>query len=304
MLRDRATTAGIWSHARLLPRTRYVSAIIGFSRRKPLGAVGAFIFIGLCVIAIFAPLLSPHDPETIQGAEFIFASPGNSVVPLGGDQVGRDVMSRLFFGARISLYVGIISVGIGVTIGSLFGVVSAYSGGAFDLIMQRLVDAFMAFPGIILALAIVAVLGSSITNVIIALVLVLTPSSVRTVRSQSLAIKEMDYILAARAVGVPPWRIVLRHIVPNCFALFIILATLNLGFAIIVEASLSFLGVGVPPNIATWGGMLSDAGSSYIKTAPWLAVFPGVAIALVVLGVNLFGDALRDVFDPRLRGTG
>ena len=304
MLRDRATTAGIWSHARLLPRTRYVSAIIGFSRRKPLGAAGAFIFIGLCVIAIFAPLLSPHDPETIQGAEFIFASPGNSVVPLGGDQVGRDVMSRLFFGARISLYVGIISVGIGVTIGSLFGVVSAYSGGAFDLIMQRLVDAFMAFPGIILALAIVAVLGSSITNVIIALVLVLTPSSVRTVRSQSLAIKEMDYILAARAVGVPPWRIVLRHIVPNCFALFIILATLNLGFAIIVEASLSFLGVGVPPNIATWGGMLSDAGSSYIKTAPWLAVFPGVAIALVVLGVNLFGDALRDVFDPRLRGTG
>jgi peptide/nickel transport system permease protein len=186
----------------------------------------------------------------------------------------------------------------------LFGVVSAYSGGAFDLIMQRLVDAFMAFPGIILALAIVAVLGSSITNVIIALVLVLTPSSVRTVRSQSLAIKEMDYILAARAVGVPPWRIVLRHIVPNCFALFIILATLNLGFAIIVEASLSFLGVGVPPNIATWGGMLSDAGSSYIKTAPWLAVFPGVAIALVLLGVNLFGDALRDVFDPRLRGTG
>ena len=304
MLRDRATTAGAWFGAGLLRRPSFVSAITSFARRKPLGAAGAFIFIGLCVIAIFAPLLSPHDPEALQGAEFIFASPGNSVVPLGGDQVGRDVMSRLFYGARISLFVGMVSIAIGVTAGSLFGVVSAYWGGAFDLIMQRLVDAFMAFPGIILALAIVAVLGSSITNVIIALVLVLTPSSVRTVRSQALAIKEMDYILAARAVGVQPWRIVLRHIVPNCFALFIVLATLNLGFAIIVEASLSYLGVGVPPNIASWGGMLSDAGTSFIKTAPWLAVFPGIAIALVVMGVNLFGDALRDVLDPRLRGTG
>ena len=189
-------------------------------------------------------------------------------------------------------------------VGSLFGIVSAYWGGAFDLIIQRLVDAFMAFPVIILAMGIVAVLGSSITNVIIALILVLTPTSVRTVRSQALAIKEMDYVLAAKAVGVPPWRIVVRHIVPNCFALFIILATLNLGLAILVEASLSFLGVGVPPNIATWGGMLANAGTTYIKTAPWLAVFPGVAIALTVLAVNLCGDALRDVLDPRLRGTG
>ena len=200
--------------------------------------------------------------------------------------------------------VGMISVLIGITAGSLFGVVSAYWGGAFDLVVQRLVDAFMAFPVIIMAMGIVAVLGSSITNVIIALVLVLTPNSIRTVRSQALAIKEMDYILAARAVGVPPWRIVLLHIVPNCFALIIILATLNLGFAIIVEASLSFLGVGVPPNIATWGGMVANAGTTYIKTAPWLAIFPGIAIAMVVMSVNLFGDALRDVLDPRLRGTG
>ena len=190
-------------------------------------------------------------------------------------------------------------------VGSLFGIVSAYWGGAFDLIIQRLVDAFMAFPVIILAMGIVAVLGSSITNVIIALILVLTPTSVRTVRSQALAIKEMDYVLAAKAVGVPPWRIVVRHIVPNCFALFIILATLNLGLAILVEASLSFLGVGVPPNIATWGGMLANAVVPRTSRRPhgW-AVFPGVAIALTVLAVNLCGDALRDVLDPRLRGTG
>ena len=274
-----------------------------FGRRKPLGAVGGAIFACLVLIALLAPVISPHDSEATFGHEWVFASPGSSFMPLGGDKIGRDVMSRLFHGARISLYVGIISVAIGITAGSLFGIVSAYWGGSFDLFMQRLVDAFMAFPAIILGLGIVASLGSSITNVIIALVFVLTPTSIRTVRSQALAIKEMDYILAARAVGATPWRIVLRHIVPNCMALFIILATLNLGFAIIVEASLSFLGAGVPPNVATWGGMLSEAGTNYVRTAPWLAVFPGLAIALTVLAVNMLGDALRDVLDPRLRGT-
>ena len=262
------------------------------------------MFLSLATIAIFAPWISPHDPEEPHGHQLVFASPGDSTLPLGGDQLGRDVMSRLFHGARISLSVGMISVLIGITGGSLFGIVSAYWGGLFDLLMQRLVDAFMAFPAIILGLAIVAGLGSSIQNVVIALIFVLTPTSVRTIRSQALAIKEMDYILAARALGASPGRIVLRHIVPNCMALFIILATLNLGFAIIVEASLSFLGAGVPPNIATWGGMLSEAGTAYVKTAPWLAVFPGISIGLTVLAVNLFGDALRDVMDPRLRGTG
>ena len=289
--------------SQLLRTLLILRAIIRFAKRKPIGAIGAGVFFSLVSIAILAPLISPHDPEATHGHQFVYASPGNPVLPLGGDNLGRDVMSRLFHGSRISLFVGAISVLIGITGGSLFGIVSAYWGGAFDLLMQRLVDAFMAFPAIILGLAIVAVLGSSITNVIIALVFVLTPTSIRTVRSQALAIKEMDYILAARAVGATPWRIVLRHIVPNCVALFIILATLNLGFAIIVEASLSFLGAGVPPNVPTWGGMLSEAGTAYVRTAPWLAVFPGIAIALTVLAVNLFGDALRDVLDPRLRGT-
>lgn len=277
-------------------------ALIDFSRRKPLGAIGGGILAVLIIIAVLAPVISPFDPEEIH-SEHIFAPPGG-FLPLGGDSVGRDVMSRLFYGGRISLFVGLVSVGIGITLGSLLGVASAYLGGSFDLIVQRFVDAFIAFPGIILALAIMAVLGSSVTNIIIALVLVLAPSAIRTVRSQALAIKEMDYILAATAVGAGGPRIVLRHMVPNCMAVFMILATLNLGYAIIVEASLSFLGVGVPPNVATWGSMLAEGGISYIDEAPWLAVLPGVALSLAVFGVNLMGDALRDVMDPRLRGTG
>ena len=166
-------------------------------------------------------------------------------------------MSRLFYGGRVSLFVGLVSVGIGITLGSLLGVTSAYLGGTFDIVVQRFVDAFIAFPGIILALAIMAVSGSSVTNIIIGLVLVLAPSAIRTVRSQALAIKEMDYVLAANSIGASDIRIVLRHMVPNCMAIFMILATLNLGYAIIVEASLSFLGVGVPPNVATWGSMLA-----------------------------------------------
>ena len=277
-------------------------ALIDFSRQKPLGAIGGGILAVLIIIAVLAPVISPFDPEEIH-SEHLFAPPGG-FLPLGGDSVGRDVMSRLFYGGRISLFVGLVSVGIGITLGSLLGVASAYLGGSFDLIVQRFVDAFIAFPGIILALAIMAVLGSSVTNIIIALVLVLAPSAIRTVRSQALAIKEMDYILAVTAVGASGTRIVLRHMVPNCMAIFMILATLNLGYAIIVEASLSFLGVGVPPNVATWGSMLAEGGVSYIDEAPWLAVLPGVALSLAVFGVNLLGDALRDVLDPRLRGTG
>ena len=165
-------------------------------------------------------------------------------------------------------------------------------------------DAFIAFPGIILGLALMAALGSSVFNIIIALCVVLAPSAIRTVRSQALAIKESDYVLAARAVGATDMRIIIRHVTPNCMVLFIVLAMLNLGYAIIVEASLSFLGVGVPPDVPTWGGMLAEGGITDIQNAYWLAVFPGVALALAVFGLNMLGDALRDVLDPRLRGTG
>ena len=213
------------------------------------------------------------------------------------------MLSRIFFGARISLYVGILSVLIGVTGGFLLGIVLAYAGGPLDLVFQRIIDAMISFPSIILALAIMAVLGASVNNVIMAVVFVLIPPTVRTVRSQVLSLKEMDYIMAAKALGCSPLRTILRHIVPNCFAIYIILATITLGFAIIVEASLSFLGVGVPPGTATWGGMLTRATQEHVKTAPWVAIFPGLAIASVVFAVNWLGDALRDLLDPRLRGA-
>ena len=273
-----------------------------FCKNKPLGGIGALVLILLVLMAIFAPVISPYEPNE-SNIERLYASPGPEFL-LGSDSLGRDVLTRLFYGGRISLYVGLVSIALGVSAGSLLGAVSAYYGGKFDLITQRLVDAFIAFPGIILGLALMAALGSSVTNIIIALVAVLTPSAIRTVRSQALAIKETDYILAARAIGAGDGRIIIRHMVPNCMAIFIILATLNLGYAIIVESSLSFLGVGVPPDVPTWGSMLSEVGVTYIELAPWLAIFPGLFLSLAVFGVNLFGDALRDVLDPRLRGTG
>lgn len=277
-----------------------LSAIIDFSRHKPLGAIGGGLLAILVLIALFAPVISPHNPYDISSRD-ILASPSGDHW-LGGDSLGRDVFSRLLYGGRISLFVGLVSIAIGISAGSFLGAVSAYFGGKFDLIVQRFVDAFIAFPGIILGLAIMAVLGSSVYNIIIALVLVLAPSAIRTVRSQALAVKEMDFVLAARALGASDLRIIVRHIIPNCMAIFIILFTLNLGYAIIVEATLTFLGVGVPPDVPSWGGMLAEGGIAYLRDAPWLAIAPGIALSLAVFGVNLFGDALRDVLDPRLRG--
>jgi peptide/nickel transport system permease protein len=197
--------------------------------------------------------------------------------------------------------VGLGSVLIGITGSFILGVALAYPGGKVDLASQRVVDALMALPGLIIALAIMAVLGSSLNNVIIAIVIGMVAPVVRTVRSQVLSLKELDYVTAARAVGASPLRIVFRHIAPNCFATYLILATYYLGFAIIIEASLSFLGVGAPPDHASWGGMLTQASREHVKTAPWVAIFPGLAIFIVVMGFNLLGDALRDILDPRLR---
>ena len=274
-----------------------------FSRRKPLGAMGGALMVLLILVAIFANLLAPYDPYETNPTEFRYAPPGGAYL-LGGDDVGRDVLSRIIFGTRLALHVGIVSVVLGAIIGGALGISSAYVGGVFDLLVQRVIDAMMAFPGLVLALAIMAVLGSSVNNVIAALVIVFVPGITRILRSQGLSIKEMDYVLAARAMGCSSMRIMLRHILPNCVASLIVLSTITLGWAIIVEASLSFLGAGVPADIPSWGGMLSGAAQKLIQVAPWLIFFPGLAIALAVFSVNLLGDALRDVLDPRLRGTG
>ena len=270
------------------------------ARSKPLGAASAAILIGLILVAIFAPWLAPYNPEQIAVAPK-FGSPGEGTL-LGTDQLGRDVLSRLIHGARISMYVGLLSVGIGITAGTMVGIISAYLGGKVDLVVQRLVDALMGFPPIVLALGLMAALGAGRNNVVIALVVILLPGAARVIRSQVLSIKELDYMLAARAIGAGQVRIMLRHILPNVMASFIVLSTITLGYAIVVEAALSFLGVGIPPDVASWGGMLNLASTKYIYVQPWLVVFPGAAISLVVFSVNFLGDALRDTLDPKLRG--
>jgi len=281
-------------------------AVARFARRKPLGAVGGLIVLALLVLALLAPVLSPYEPrQIIREADQsvpVYVAPGSAYL-MGTDHVGRDICSRIIHGARISLYVGVGAVGIGVTGWFVVGMVSAYAGGAVDLIVQRIVDAMMAVPGLIIVLAIMAVLGSSLHNVIIAIVIGMLAPVIRTIRSQVLSVKEMEYITAARALGAPAARIIGRHIMPNCLAIYLILATYYLGFAIILEASLSFLGVGVPPDVPSWGGMLTAAAQGHVTRAPWAGIFPGLAIFLAVLGFNLLGDALRDVLEPRLRGV-
>ena len=285
------------------PRQTQLQKIVAFSRSKPLGAVSAVIIlltILAAVISYVAPGVLPHDPLDPRAHEDKYMAPQPGAW-LGSDHLGRDELSRLIVGSQISIYVGLLSVGIGVTLGALVGILSAYVGGVFDLAIQRLVDAMMAFPPIILALGLVAVLGGSANNVIIALLVILLPGTIRVIRSQVLSIKELDYTLAATAIGAGSIRIMLRHILPNVVASYIVLGTITLGFAIIIEASLSFLGVGVPPDIPTWGGMLTR-GTEEIRIAWWLAVFPGIAISVVVFAINFLGDALRDTLDPRLRG--
>jgi peptide/nickel transport system permease protein len=281
------------------------TVLAGFARRKPLGAVGGFIVLVLVVTALLAPVLSPYDPRQIireAGNRVpVHVAPGLSY-PMGTDHVGRDIVSRIVYGARISLYVGLGAVLIGVTGWFVVGMASAYAGRGVDLVVQRLVDAMQAVPGLIIVLAIMAVLGSSLNNVVIAIVIGMLAPVVRTVRSQVLSVKEMEYVAAARAIGASAARVVARHILPNCLAIYLILATYYLGFAIILEASLSFLGVGVPPDVPSWGGMLTAAAQGHITKAPWAGIFPGLAIFIVVLGFNLLGDALRDVLEPRLRG--
>ena len=285
------------------PRQTRVQKVVSFPRSKPLGAGSAVIILITILAAAVSyafPGVLPHDPLDVRAHKEKYLAPQPGAW-LGSDHLGRDELSRIIAGSQISLYVGLLSVGIGVTLGALIGILSAYVGGVVDLAIQRVVDAMMAFPPIILALGLVAVLGGSANNVIMALLVILLPGTIRVIRSQVLSIKELDYTLAATAIGAGSIRIMLRHILPNVLASYIVLGTITLGFAIIIEASLSFLGVGVPPDIPTWGGMLTR-GTEEIRIAWWLAVFPGLAISVVVFAINFLGDALRDALDPRLRG--
>ena len=261
----------------------------------------------MMIVALSADIIAPYSPLEVHPGDRLTApvtvSKSGAVYPLGSDDLGRDILSRTIYGARTALTIGFLALLFGTTTGTLLGVFSAYFGGKFDLIAQRYVDAQQSFPLLIFALAIVSALGASKFTLIAAISIVLVPGLSRVVRATALSVMEQQYIDAARAVGAGHMRIIFRHVLPNVVHVVIILASIQLGTTIIVEASLSYLGLGTPPPEPSWGGMLAGSGRRYLEIAPWLALVPGTAISLAVLGINLFGDALRDVLDPRLRGT-
>jgi ABC-type dipeptide/oligopeptide/nickel transport system permease subunit len=278
---------------------RLVRGFFRFTQKKPLGTLGLTIVLILILVALFAPFIATAQPNDISGAARLKA-PGAAHF-FGTDDLGRDVFSRVVYGSRISIQVGVIAVGISTIIGALVGLLSGYLGGAVDMIFQRIVDALMAMPLLIFALAIVSALGPSIINVMLAVGLALAPGLSRVVRGSVITVREHLFIEAARSMGATDIRIVLRHVLPNVMAPIVVLATAGLGGAILAEGALSFLGVGTPPPAPSWGGMLSGSSRTYMETAPWLAIFPGLALTLTVLGFNILGDALQDYFDPRLR---
>jgi peptide/nickel transport system permease protein len=273
--------------------------IFDFVRHQPLGTIG-MVMVGIVAIAgIGADWIAPYDPTSNDFAAMIQAP--SWLHPLGTDQFGRDILSRIIYGARTAMIVGLATAAIGGFSGLVLGVASAYFGGRLDLWVQRVLDVLMAFPLIIMALAVVAAFGSGVQNVIAALTIPLVPRCARVVRSSALAIREVPYIDAARACGFGHARIILRHMVPNVVAPFLIVVTAAVGQAILAEAALSYLGLGVQEPVPDWGLMLQGGAEEYAVTAPWIAVFPGLAIMVAVFGINIFGDALRDVLDPKLR---
>ena len=280
-------------------RSRWWSPIATFCRRRPLGALGAAVIVVMLAVAIFAELLAPYDPVAVDFGGML-AAPSRAH-PLGTDSFGRDVLSRLIHGSRTALLVGFGASVLGATLGAILGVGSAYFGGRIDLFLQRIMDVFLSFPLIILALALVAILGNSIPNLIIAIMIPMVPRCALVIRASALAIREMPYIDAARAAGFGHSRIIMRHMLPNVMAPYLIMLTAFLGQAILLEASLSFLGLGVQEPLAAWGLMLRGAAVEFAEAAPWMAIFPGLAISLAVFAFNLFGDSLRDALDPRLR---
>jgi peptide/nickel transport system permease protein len=278
-----------------------VVAVGRFVRRKPLGAIGGVIVLALVVMAMFAGSIAPHDyDETIARARM---KPPGAQFWLGTDNLGRDIWSRVVYGARVTITVSFATILLGTALATAIGVSSGYFGGAYDVLVQRVVDAWMSFPYLVIILSVMAVLGPGMLNVILALTLIVAALSSRVIRSATIQVSHNVYVEAARALGATHARIILRHILPNVTATIIILATIGLGGVILAESALSFLGFGVPPPYPSWGAMLSGSGRTYMFRAPWMAIWPGVAISLAVFGFNMLGDALRDVLDPRLRGS-
>jgi peptide/nickel transport system permease protein len=297
-----ARAMGPWTREASVARAVRAATLAAarFCRAKPLGAAGAVIVLALLVTTVFAERIAPygHD-ESIAGARL--RPPGVAFL-LGTDNVSRDIFSRVVFGARVSITVGFATVLLGSLGATTIGITSGYFRGRYDIAVQRVVDAWQSFPYLIIILSLLAVLGPGLLNTILALSILTTAATSRVIRSATLAVVETPYIEAARAMGASHVRVMLRHILPNVAPTIIILATIALGGVILAESALSFLGYGVPPPYPSWGAMLSGSGRTYMYKAPWMAIWPGVAISLAVFGFNMLGDALRDVLDPRLRG--
>src|ERR1700730_5542531 len=273
-------------------------AVLRHAARTRLAPLGVVMMLAALVVAVLAPIVSPHDPLK-QDLGNILAKPGRAHL-LGTDNVGRDVLSRVIGGTRVSLVAGLGSVAIAVVAGGLLGLLAGYAGGQADGLVMRLMDAVLSFPPLVLALALGAVLGAGLTGVVIALGVVYTPTFARLMRGQVLSITAREYVDAARALGVPGWRIAWSHVLPNATAPIVVQASLSVAFAILAEASLSFLGLGVQPPGASWGSMI-NAGRGYLQQAPWIVFGPGAALFVTVVGLNFVGDAVRDALDPRLR---
>lgn len=267
-------------------------------RKQPLGAVGLVLILLVVAAALLAPWITHYGPLDISGVPL---SKPSGAHWFGTDDLGRDVFSRVLYGARVSLIVGFFSVLLGCTAGAIVGLFSGFEGGWVDILLQRVIDAMMAFPTLVLALAIVAALGAKERNVIFAIAFAMVPSVSRVTRGSVLAIKQEQYVEAARAIGCRNRSIMARHVLPNIVAPLIVVATASFGGAIVAEAALSFVGLGIPIPHPSWGNMMSGPARTFITRAPWMALFPGLALSLLVFGVNLLGDSLRDILDPRLR---
>ncbi|MEE9556956.1 MAG: ABC transporter permease [Candidatus Adiutricales bacterium] len=287
-----------------LPKRRHwlVDFLIQLVTTKPLGAFGGFLVLILVLTAVFAPFITSWDPTVILEPESRLLPP-SKVHYFGTDDLARDVFARIVYGARVSLFVGIGATALSLLLATLVGVSSAAIGGMYDLVVQRIVDAWMSFPGLIILLTIMAILGPGMYNIIIAFAVASFDGTSRVIRSAVLGIRGSEYLLAARATGCTQWGIVIYHILPNIAAPIMILGTMGIGGAILAETSISFLGFGIPPPTPSWGRMLSLEGLPYMLKSPWLAIFPGVSISLTVFGFNMLGDAVRDLLDPKLTGS-
>jgi peptide/nickel transport system permease protein len=274
--------------------------LVRFVRSSPLGTIAAVLLIVLILVAIFADQLAPFDPLVADYS--VSRSPPTAEHVFGADQLGRDTLSRIIHGARVSLFVAIVSVLIGDTLGLLWGILSGYLGGRFDLVSQRILDTLLSFPGLILAMLLLVGLGAGLSTVITAIAVTRVPLATRVIRSVVLSLRNLAYVEAARALGSSNLRIMALHILPQCIAPLLVIVSANIGVAITTEAALSFLGIGVPPPTPTWGNMLGGVLAESFKPPWWLVVYPGVFLTATVLAANLFGDAIRDFLDPKLRG--